>query len=248
VVSDHGFDAMEEERLNILLDFDAVLEELGFLVRTEEGVDFAKSQLFSYNSPNRSLAKKVRFVLAGREPDGNVDPGETTAVRRRLETRLANVSYTGGAAAFAVRDASAQERERGSDFVVEVLTAGAKKPLRIEGRPIRGALRSVNHLSGTHGKKTPGIFIAAGPDIESSSEPKKMRVIDVPPTVLYAMGLPVAENFVGRPRTKIFTSDFRGRNPVHRIESWGEPRTGEGRSSEVDDELLQQLRALGYID
>lgn len=248
VVSDHGFDAMEEERLNILLNLDAVLEDLGFLVRTGEGVDFASSSLYSYDSPDRTLEKKVRFVLAGREPDGTVTERETAALRRRLETRLAAVTFTGGAAVFEVRDASSQEREQGADFVVEVLTAGAKAPLRIEGRPIRGALRSVNHLSGTHGRKTPGILIAAGPDIESPSEPQKMRVIDVPPTVLYAMGLPVADNFVGRPLTEIFKPGFRSRNPVHRIESWGEPRAGEGRSSEVDDELLQQLRALGYID
>jgi predicted AlkP superfamily phosphohydrolase/phosphomutase len=248
VVSDHGFDAMDEERLNILLNFDAVLEDLGFLVRTGEGVDFASSSLYCYDSPDRTLGKKVRFVLAGREPGGAVTERETAALRLRLETRLAAVTFTGGAAAFEVRDASSQEREQGADFVVEVLTAGAKAPLRIEGIPIRGALRSVNHLSGTHGRKTPGILIAAGPDIESPSEPQKMRVVDVPPTVLYAMGLPVADNFVGRPLTEIFEPGFRNRNPVHRIESWGEPRAGEGRSSEVDDELLQQLRALGYID
>jgi len=248
VVSDHGFDAMDEERVNILLNFDTVLEELGFLVRTEEGVDFASSSLFSYDSPDRTLGKKVRFVLAGREPGGRVTQRETAAIRRRLETRLAEVTFTGGAAAFAVREATAQERERGADFVVEVLTADAKAPLRIDGRPIRGALRSVNHLSGTHGRKTPGILVAAGPDIERLSEPQKMRVIDVPPTVLYAMGLPVADNFVGRPLIEIFKPDFRSRNPVRVIESWGEPRTGEGRASEVDDELLQQLRALGYIN
>jgi hypothetical protein len=120
--------------------------------------------------------------------------------------------------------------------------------LKVAGVPLRGAIQSLNRLSGTHGRKTPGIFIAAGPDIDPKAMPEELRVVDVTPTLLYAIGLPVAEDFVGRARIELFTGAFRDAHPLQTIPTWGEPREGENRASEVDEELVDQLRALGYIE
>jgi len=248
VMSDHGFDAMEGETTHILLNFDAVLEHLGFLTMSDEGVDFGRTELYSYASPERSLVKKIRFALAGRENGGKVTAADQAAIRSRLETSLETVTYTGGAPLFVVRDAARKKRERGSDFVVEVLTDGAQKPLLVNGVPLRSTIRSINRLSGTHGRKTPGIFIAAGPDIDPKARAEEYRVIDVPPTLLYAIGLPVAEDFAGRALTELFTDAFRTTHPLQTIPTWGAPTEGEGRASDIDEELLDQLRALGYIE
>ncbi len=248
VMSDHGFDATEGETTHIRLNFDAVLQRLGFQDRNQDGVDFVRSQLYSYASPERSLVKKVRFLLAGREEGGGVKAAERAAIRDRLESALETVTFADGAPAFVVRDATSKEADNGADFSVEVLTESARKPLMVAGAPFRGAIRSLNRLSGTHGRKTPGIFIAAGPDIDPQAEAEGLRVIDVPPTVLYAIGLPVAEDFAGRARTEIFTEGFRRAHPLQTIPTWGEPKEGVGRTSAVDEELVDQLRALGYID
>ncbi len=248
VMSDHGFDATDGETTHIRLDFDAVLEHLGFLTSVDGGVDLSRTELYSYDSPQRSLAKKIRFALAGRENGGRVQPAERAAIRGRLEAALETATYDGGAPVFRVRDATRKEKKRGADLTVEVLTEGAREPLRIDGVPLQRAIRSINRLSGTHGRKTPGIIVAAGPDIVHQAETEDLRVIDVPPTVLYAIGLPVAEDFAGRVRTEIFTDAFRRAHPVQQIPTWGEPVEGENRASDVDEELLEQLRALGYIE
>ncbi len=248
VMSDHGFDAMDGETTHIRLNFDVVLEHLGFLTKAGQGVDFSRTELYSYASPERSLVKKIRFALAGRKDGGKVTAAEQATIRKRLEASLETVTYTGGAPVFTVRDATRKKRERGSDFVVEVLTDGAQKPLQVDGIPLRSAIRSMNRLSGTHGRKTPGIFIAAGPDIDPKATPEEFRVIDVPPTLLYAIGLPVAEDFAGRVLTEIFTETFRTTHPLQTIPTWGAPTEGENRASEVDEELVDQLRALGYIE
>jgi len=73
-------------------------------------------------------------------------------------------------------------------------------------------------------------------------------VIDVPPTVLYAIGLPVAEDFAGRARTELFTGAFRDTYSPQTIPTWGKRKEGVGRASAVDEELVDQLRALGYIE
>lgn len=248
MMSDHGFHAMEEEETKILINFDLVLQRLGFLTMNDDGVDLAQTQLYSYASPNRSLIKKIRFALAGRDPGGQVPADRRTKIRRQLTRELARVTYAGGATAFSVRDATQDEVGQGADFVVEVLEEGARKPLRYDGKNIRGAVRALTRLSGTHGRKTPGIFIAAGPDFESSPGPTDLRVIDTTPTILFALGLPVAENFAGRARTELFTEEFRATHPLQTIPTWGEPTDGENRESEVDEELVDQLKALGYIE
>jgi predicted AlkP superfamily phosphohydrolase/phosphomutase len=248
VMSDHGFDAMDGLTTHIRLNFDAVLESLGFLSTSDGGVDFNRTKLYSYASPERSLVKKVRYALAGREDGGKVTAAEQALIRNRLEAALETVTYAGGAPVFAVRDATPKEMKKGADFSVDVLTDGAQKPLQVAGVPLRDAIRSIDRLSGTHGRKTPGVFIAAGPDIDPKAKPEDLRVIDVPPTVLYAIGLPVADDFAGRARTEIFTEAFRNAHAVQRIPSWGAPTEGENRASAVDEELIDQLRALGYIE
>jgi len=247
LMSDHGFKAMDAETTHIRLNFDTVLEHLGFLARSADGVDFAQSQLYSYASPERSLVKKLRFALASREEGGRVAAADRSAIRNRLESALETVTYAGGARVFEVRDATLKEMDNGADFSVDVLIEDVRKPLMIAGARLRGALRSLNRLSGTHGRKTSGVFIAAGPDIDPQAKTEGLRVIDVPPTVLFAIGLPVADDFAGRARTEIFTEGFRHNHPLQTIPTWGEPTEGEGRSSAVDEELVDQLRALGYI-
>ena len=70
----------------------------------------------------------------------------------------------------------------------------------------------------------------------------------VAPTVLCAIGLPVATDFAGRARTEIFTEGFRRTHPLQTIPTWGTPTQGGNRASAVDEELVDQLRALGYIE
>ncbi len=248
VMSDHGFKAMKQEKLRIMLKLDPVLSRLGFLRRNATGVDFGASLLYTYASPDHVLAKKVRYCLEGREAGGKVTSTQRATIRRRLVERLGRITYAHGKPALSVRDADPEERRQGADFVVQVLPDGAVPPLMVDGQPLPGALWQVTHLSGTHDRRTDGIFFAAGPRIDPSADVDAVDVLDMTPTILYAMGLPVAESFDGRPRTDLFTPRFQRRNPVRTIPSWGETRETFGTESAVDQALLDELRALGYID
>jgi hypothetical protein len=58
----------------------------------------------------------------------------------------------------------------------------------------------------------------------------------------------VARDFAGRPWTALFGADFRRAHPLRTIPTWGKlQRGGTARSSAADEELLNELRALGYI-
>jgi hypothetical protein len=68
---------------------------------------------------------------------------------------------------------------------------------------------------------------------------------DVAPSLLHALGLPVAADFTGRPWGVL----LRDERPVETLESWGRrDPVGEGDGHVTDEEELRQLRALGYIE
>lgn len=250
VISDHGFHAARAEEVKVLLDMDQVLERLGYLARTSgAAIDFSRTRLYTYATPPHRRAKLIRFSLAGREEGGTVRLEEKAALRQALVADLATVTYAGGAPVFYVRNARPREAEEGADFVVGVSPEGATPVLIVKGERFEGAIESVSRISGTHTQNSHGILIAAGPDIDPAAQLDGIRIHDITPTLLYGLGLPVAEDFAGKPWTPLFTSELRQRQPQRTIRSWGKREEGGAAStSPADEKLLDELRSLGYIN
>ena len=247
VVSDHGFQATRGERYRIQLHLDRVLEHLGFLVRDGERIDPVRSEARVWNSPPFTRTKLIRFQPFER-PGSEGGPNDPALTRRRLEKALGAVTYGGGAPAFRFQNPDTSERSRGADMVVIVRYQGLTSALYFEGQPIPGAIGRIEDISGTHSKATEGIFIAAGPDIEPGVDVDKVHSLDIAPTLLFALGLPVAADFDGRARTELFRAEFRERFPLRTIPSWGHLEARETPDSRSDEQLLEELRALGYLN
>ncbi len=228
VISDHGFHAARPEEVKVLLDMDAVLKRFGY-----------QDRLHTYGTPSFRQVKLLRF--------SKVPVAEREELRRRLTEDLAAVTYESGAPVFVVREARPREMREGADFVAVVETKGATQALRIRGERFEGAIESLSRISGTHTRNTHGIFLAAGPDVDPEARLEGIRVHDITPTLLYGLGLPVAESFAGKPRTDLFTEEFREDHPVRTIRSWGKRKSAGARTSKEDEKLLEELRALGYI-
>jgi hypothetical protein len=149
VLSDHGFHASHREDVKALVDMDAVLERLGYLARGKDGIDFARTRVYTYGSPDFERVKMLRFSLAGREPGGRVRPEEREALRRRLEADLPTVTNDRGEPVLFLREARPKRGEDG-DFVAIVRLPLVTPVLRVRGRPFPPALRSLGRISGTH--------------------------------------------------------------------------------------------------
>jgi predicted AlkP superfamily phosphohydrolase/phosphomutase len=248
VLSDHGFHAARQEEVRVFLDMDAVLEKLGYLKHRGDGsVDFAATQVYTYATADFRRPKRLRFALSGREPGGRVRPEERAGIRERLVQDLAKATYSNGAPVFYLREPRPR-LDQGADLVVGVSTERVTPLMLIAGQPFPGAVRQLFRMSGTHTEKTHGIFLAAGPDIDPDARIAGIHVHDMAPTFLYGLGLPVAEGFAGRAWTELYTEEFRRSHPLRTIRSWGVRRQGKARSSAADGELLNELRALGYIN
>jgi len=93
----------------------------------------------------------------------------------------------------------------------------------------------------------PGIFIAAGPAFQPGRV-DGLGVLDVMPTLLYLKGFAVAEDMPGRIPEGLFEAGFRANHPEQRIASYRGAAGGTDDATEVDGQMLDRLRALGYID
>jgi predicted AlkP superfamily phosphohydrolase/phosphomutase len=94
-----------------------------------------------------------------------------------------------------------------------------------------------------------GIVGLMGKGVRPGSPIVDADILDVTPTILYAMGVPVGRDMHGRVLTGAFEPDFLRSNPVRFVPTYetGEREAGKPIASPVDDEIKEKLRAVGYI-
>jgi len=106
---------------------------------------------------------------------------------------------------------------------------------RIVTRQIRGD-------SGCH--RLYGVLIAQGPEIHRGKKLENAHIMDLAPTILHLMDLPVLENMDGRVLTEALTSS----RPVERQDSVASGKRAHGELSQEEvTEVEDRLRALGYL-
>lgn len=103
-----------------------------------------------------------------------------------------------------------------------------------------------------------GIFVMAGKGIKQDERVYGASIIDIAPTILHAVGLPVGEDMDGRVLLDAFTDS----TPPKMIPSWDDVSGDDGchpqgydafakddsESGEKQDDLIKQFVALGYIE
>jgi hypothetical protein len=103
--------------------------------------------------------------------------------------------------------------------VLVVLSAHGLEPSPL-GRRLLGTLTGTPVAAASHAGAPPGIFLAVGDGIRSGAILRRASALDVAPTLLYLMGLPVARDMEGRVLTEILDESFARRNPVTFIPSY----------------------------
>jgi tetratricopeptide (TPR) repeat protein len=96
-----------------------------------------------------------------------------------------------------------------------------------------------------------GVLIINGPGIKQGHKLEDAGVLDLTPTVLYALGLPIAEDFDGRILKDAFTQEFQREHPIKTLPSF-ETDGARNKSTlnpppEITREMQERLKSLGYI-
>ncbi|HEV8376078.1 MAG TPA: tetratricopeptide repeat protein [Candidatus Polarisedimenticolia bacterium] len=96
-----------------------------------------------------------------------------------------------------------------------------------------------------------GIFVAAGPDLNSGVEISGASVLDIAPTILALYGLPVGRDMDGQPLTEALAPSFLRAHAVAWVDSYGgirqAPSDEAKAASAADRDVVEKLRSLGYI-
>lgn len=100
--------------------------------------------------------------------------------------------------------------------------------------------------TGTH--RADGIFLIAGPNVAPGVPDHPLRIEDVAPTILHLLGLAVPSAMDGRVVDEALAPDAR--RPVVRSEgTFAEASTtGAWDSDAEQDEIMERLRGIGYVE
>lgn len=98
-----------------------------------------------------------------------------------------------------------------------------------------------------------GIVIAHGHGVHKGAKLPPVQMVDITPTILHALDLPIPDDLEGEVIENLFTEDFQA---AHRAASEHAPSHGENGNTVpadlVDEEgeaqVLMRLKALGYIE
>jgi predicted AlkP superfamily phosphohydrolase/phosphomutase len=223
----------------------------GELRQTWQGlqrIDFARTQAYHFPMKCPPLAGIV-INLKGRQAHGTVDPADYEALRERIMRELLEVRdpRTGEKVVKSVfkREELYQGPfvERAPDIVAWCHEMYKEGPLA--AGPLVGEVPhdELVQVPGSHDEK--GIFLAMGPDIEQGKILEGARLIDVPPTILHAMGLPVPTDMDGHVLTEAFTDEERA---VASVELRLSRQSEESFLSEDEElQIKEKLKGWGYL-
>jgi predicted AlkP superfamily phosphohydrolase/phosphomutase len=105
----------------------------------------------------------------------------------------------------------------------------------------------LEHQSGSH--RMEGILIMAGPGVRSAGyQGNQSCIIDVAPTALHMMGLPIPDNMDGTVLEGWLSDGREVQISQGDFEALNNPPSQEGMTEEQETEFIQRLKDLGYLE
>jgi predicted AlkP superfamily phosphohydrolase/phosphomutase len=218
-----------------------------FKTDLDQCIDWSRTRAFFASIPAQGIYINVR-----RDGWGTVEQGtEYEALRQQIRDRLLSLS-----------DPRSGERIVDRVWFREELYHGSQTPLAPDllfvarnyaylGRELlgtRGVVEtSMNWANGFH--RMNGVLLAYGPHVRRGARIEGATMVDIAPTVLYDLGLPLPTNMDGRVLTEVLTPELAAANPI----SYEAPLVDTDRGPDEgygDDEQAQvagRLAALGYL-
>ena len=208
-----------------------------------DDVDWSRTRAYSIGHVGQ-----VYVNLKGREPKGIVEPGaEYEAVRQQVIDALQDLRHPETGQPMVDQVISGDQVVHGpyahhSPDLHIVLDGYRAIAFPLFATDSRIVTRQIRGDSGCHRRH--GIFIARGPEVKQGQAVEGARILDLAPTILHLMGLPVPDDMDGRVLAEALSSS----RPVERgPASMAAGEADAGLSAEDTAEVEDRLRALGYL-
>jgi len=211
-----------------------------------DDVDWRRTQAFSVGNFGQ-----VYLNVQGQRPAGAVPPGEVEALRERI-----------AAAALALRDPADGSQVVQRVYRREEIFHGASLERMPDlvlhtdraryvsfGHADFGSNKVIEPSVGQSGHHhMVGVLALKGPGVRRGVRLDEASILDLAPTALYFMGLPVPTYMDGQVLTRAFEDGFNQEHPVHR-QDYGVERRAEETvySADEEAEVIAKLRDMGYV-
>jgi predicted AlkP superfamily phosphohydrolase/phosphomutase len=227
-----------------------------FKTDLDQCIDWSRTRAFFASIPAQGIYIHVRRDIHGlrsNEKIGTVAPGaEYEALRQEIRRRL-----------LALTDPRSGERIVDQVWFREELYHGPQTHLAPDvlfvaqdyaylGRELLGARRTVetsmNWGNGFH--RMNGILLAYGPHIRCGVRVEGATMVDVAPTLLYDLGLPVPTNMDGHVLAEVLAPEFVAANAIQHTAPLLALEPGQEQDYTQDEqaEIVDRLAGLGYIE
>jgi len=217
--------------------------------------DIVWSQTQAYRFPMHPPVDGIVLNVRGRQRAGTVAPdAEYEALREQIIVALSEVKDPDTdqpVVISAVRREDLYEGKYVDDMpdVVMTLRENYEGGPALYGPTISPIpLPEISKLSGSH-RMTGILIIARGEGIRPGTLIEKAHIMDLAPTIMYTLGLPIPRRMDGRVLLDAFDPVYRQAHPVE-YSHWAGEGLGSwsGYSDAEEQNLLEQLRRLGYVD
>jgi predicted AlkP superfamily phosphohydrolase/phosphomutase len=222
-----------------------------FKTDLDQCIDWPRTQAFFASIPAQGI-----YINVKRDPGdthGVVQPGaEYESVRDAIALRLRELADPRTGAPIVEQVWRREELYQGSyvDYAPDLLfVAGDYGVLGRELLGTRGAVEtSENWANGFH--RMNGVFMAWGPRVQHGVRVQGATMLDIAPTVLYALDLAVPDNMEGRVLSDVLDPALVAARPLRREPALAGPdASSEGAySAQEQTGIAGRLAALGYIE
>ncbi len=205
-------------------------------------VDWSRTRAYSIG-----YIGEVHINLRGREPQGIVEPGEDyERTRDQVIADLRALKVPDGAS-LVEHLWKKEEIYRGAHLAEapDILFLPRNLETIAFGDFEFGSNKVIEKSFGVSSShRMNGIFVASGAGVKQAGEFRGAQLIDLAPTILHLMGLPVPTDMDGRVLTEALMD---ARAVEYGGTSAGSAPATEGYSEEEEREVIERLADLGYI-
>ena len=209
-----------------------------------EDVDWSKTIVYSMGHVGQ-----IYLNLQGREPQGIVTPDRYAAARQQVIDALNTLRDPATGKPLVDRIIPREEAahgpyaDQGADLhlILDGYKTIAFPLFATEGRVLTPQIRGD---SGCH--RLHGIFIGHGAGFANGATVPNARIIDLAPTILHLLNVPVPEDMDGRVLIDALTPELRAR-ATQTTAATTTAQTQVDFTEEEQVEVEERLRALGYL-
>jgi predicted AlkP superfamily phosphohydrolase/phosphomutase len=211
-------------------------------------------QTKAYRFPMYPPVEGIMINVIGRQPEGSVPPGEAyEALRIRILEEVRDLRDPATGKLIVLEAYRREELYQGDRLetvpdLILITQDYYKGGTNIDELVSEVPLAILAKLSGVH--RMDGIILAQGPHISRKATIEGAGIIDVAPSVLYILGMPIPSDMDGKVLSDLFEEAYTGQTAA----SYTDERKHEdvcsdeyGYSEEEEESVRLKLEALGYL-